>query len=184
MLLDNLPLFLHFYLLVFFSIFFAPLMLVFCLSPTPITSFFMAYLFITYLPFVTCSHHLLPHSLLAHHLFSFSSPPSLWPLCPSFAYLLITCLHHVFITFVCHLLIAFLCCLFIIYLYHMLVLYSLACHMLRYLLNMLFLAHYLLVACFLSHPFFLHGINPLLACVGSKVRNKEANYSSSHLPLK
>jgi hypothetical protein len=67
--------------------------------------------------------------------------------------------------------------------HHMFVPRSLACQMLRYSLNMLFLAHCLLIACFFSRLFFLHGTTSL-TCVGSKVRNKEANYSSSHLPLK
>lgn len=131
-------------------------------------------------------HHLLPCNLLVHHLPIFSSlaciVSSLFVAC--LRCLLIAYLHHLFITFVCHLLVAYPCCIFIIYLHRMLAPCSFVCHMLKYPLNMLFLAHYLLVTCFLSHPFFLHDTTPLLACVGSKVRNNEANYNSSHLPLK
>jgi hypothetical protein len=96
-------------------------------------------------------HGLLPHDLLVHHLHAFSLPAyivkSLFVV--YLHHLLIACLHHLLITFMCHLLIACLCCLFIIYLCCLLVPCSLACHMLKYLLNLLFLAHCLLVTCFL-----------------------------------
>jgi hypothetical protein len=146
--------------------------------------------------FITCSHHLLPCNLLLHHLPTFSS------LACTVSSLFVARLHRLLIvcrTFtsfihrlptspIHHLCVSPIYCLPMLhihhYLHHMLVPRSLVCHMFRYMLNMLLLAHYLLVTCFLSHPFFLHDTTRLLACVDFKVRNNKVNYNSSHLPLK